>query len=58
MDLNDFAVEFQSYLDSMEQARAKKQHHDYRRSLLHSPELSGLMKGNIRKNEIFAIPKL
>ena len=33
MDLSDFAVEFQTYLDNMEQARAKKQHHDYRRSL-------------------------
>jgi LmbE family N-acetylglucosaminyl deacetylase len=27
-------------------------------SQIHSPELSGLMKGNIRKNEIFAIPNL
>ena len=27
-------------------------------SQIHSPELSGLMKGNIRKNEIFAIPDL
>ena len=27
-------------------------------SQIHSPELSGLMQGNIRKNEIFAIPKL
>jgi LmbE family N-acetylglucosaminyl deacetylase len=27
-------------------------------SQIHSPELSGVMHGNIRKNEIFAIPKL
>ena len=27
-------------------------------SQIHSPELSGLMKGNIRRNEIFAIPNL
>jgi hypothetical protein len=27
-------------------------------SQIHSPELSGLMHGNIRKNEIFATPKL